>query len=65
MLEQFDKYWVNGNPALYCGKDNTRFQGAMWQAMLMAAKLANSHQIIVDGFITLVKVGLECPKALE
>ena len=50
--EQFDKYWVNGNPTQYCGKDNTRFQGAMWQAMLMAANLPNSHQIIVDGFIT-------------
>lgn len=50
--EQFEKYWVNGNPTQYCGKDNTRFQGAMWQAMLFAAGLPNSHQIIVDGFIT-------------
>lgn len=50
--EQFEKYWVNGNPTQYCGKDNTRFQGAMWQAMLMAADLPNSHQIVVNGFIT-------------
>lgn len=50
--EQFEKYWVNGNPIQYCGKDNTRFQGAMWQAMLMAAGLSNSHQIVVNGFIT-------------
>ena len=48
----FTKFWVNGTPTQYCGKDNTRFQGAMWQAMLMAANLPNSHQIIVDGFIT-------------
>jgi methionyl-tRNA synthetase len=48
----FEKYWVHGNPTQYCGKDNTRFQGAMWQAMLMAAELPNSHQIVVDGFIT-------------
>jgi methionyl-tRNA synthetase len=48
----FEKYWVNGNPTQYCGKDNTRFQGAMWQAMLMAAGLPNSYQIIVNGFIT-------------
>jgi methionyl-tRNA synthetase len=48
----FEKYWVNGTPTQYCGKDNTRFQGAMWQAMLMAADLPNSHQIIVNGFIT-------------
>jgi len=48
----FTKYWINGNPTQYCGKDNTRFQGAMWQAMLMAAGLPNSHQIVVNGFIT-------------
>ena len=47
----FDKYWVNGNPTQYCGKNNTRFQGLMWQAMLMAASLPNTHQIVVDGFI--------------
>ncbi len=50
--EKFEKYWTNGNPTQYCGKDNTRFQGAMWQAMLMAAGLSNSHQIVVNGFIT-------------
>ena len=50
--EQFEKYWINGNPTQYCGKDNTRFQGAMWQAMLIAADLPNSHQIVVNGFIT-------------
>ncbi len=48
----FQKYWVNGTPTQYCGKDNTRFQAAMWQAMLMAADVPNSHQIIVNGFIT-------------
>ncbi len=51
-LENFEKYWVNGNPTQYCGKDNTRFQGVMWQAMLMAANLPNSHQVVVNGFIT-------------
>jgi len=51
-LENFEKYWVNGNPTQYCGKDNTRFQAVTWQAMLMAADLPNSHQIIVNGFIT-------------
>lgn len=50
--EKFKKYWVDGMPTQYCGKDNTRFQGAMWQAMLMAAELPNSHQVIVNGFIT-------------
>jgi methionyl-tRNA synthetase len=48
----FEKFWVNGTPTQYCGKDNNRFQSAMWQAMLMAAELPCSHQIIVNGFIT-------------
>ncbi len=50
--DDFEKYWVRGNPTQYCGKDNTRFQAATWQAMLMAAGLPNSHQIVVNGFIT-------------
>ena len=62
--EQFEKYWLNGNPTQYCGKDNTRFQGAMWQAMLMAAKISNSHQIVVNGFITGEEVS-ECRKHWE
>lgn len=48
----FEKYWIDGTPTQYCGKDNNRFQAAMWQAMLMAAELPNSHQIVVNGFIT-------------
>lgn len=48
----FQKFWVNGNPTQYCGKDNTRFQSAMWQAMLLAANVPNSSQIVVNGFIT-------------
>ncbi|MCX6713984.1 MAG: methionine--tRNA ligase [Candidatus Vogelbacteria bacterium] len=48
----FEKYWVNGTPTQYCGKDNLRFQTAMWQAMLMSAELPNSHQVIINGFIT-------------
>ena len=48
----FTKYWINGNPTQYCGKDNLRFQSAMWQAMLMAAGIPNSHQIVINGFIT-------------
>lgn len=48
----FEKFWANGTPVQYCGKDNTRFQAAMWQAMLMAAGAPNSHKVIVDGFIT-------------
>jgi methionyl-tRNA synthetase len=50
--ENFEKFWVNGTPTQYAGKDNLRQQSAMWQAMLMAAGLPNSYQIIIDGFIT-------------
>ncbi len=48
----FEKYWTLGTPTQYCGKDNNRFQSAMWQAMLMAAELPNSQQIIINGFVT-------------
>jgi methionyl-tRNA synthetase len=47
----FEKYWTLGTPTQYCGKDNNRFQSAMWQAMLMAAELPNSSQIVINGFI--------------
>lgn len=50
--ENFEAFWVNGNPTQYCGKDNLRQQSAMWQAMLMASGLPNSKQIIINGFIT-------------
>jgi len=59
----FEKYWINGNPTQYCGKDNLRFQSAMWQAMLMAAEIPNSHQIIIDGFIT-AEGGVKMSKTL-
>ena len=61
--KQFEKYWENGNPTQYCGKDNTRFQSAMWQAMLMAAGIKNSHQIVVNGHITAGE-GLKMSKTL-
>ncbi len=48
----FEKFWVSGTPTQYCGKDNTRFQAIMWQAMLMAAGLPNTYQIAVNGHIT-------------
>ncbi|MEQ1561186.1 MAG: methionine--tRNA ligase [Nitrospira sp.] len=50
-IETFEKYWVNGAPVQYCGKDNLRQQSAMWQAMLMSAGLPNSKHIIINGFI--------------
>ncbi len=52
MEDDFKKYWVEGETVQYCGKDNNRFQSAMWQAMLIAADLPNTKHIIVNGFIT-------------
>jgi len=59
----FKKYWLAGTPTQYCGKDNTRFQAVMWQAMLMAAGVANTHQIVVNGFIT-ADGGIKMSKSL-
>ncbi len=50
--KDFERYWIQGSPTQYCGKDNTRFQSLMWQAMLIAAEVPNSAQIVVNGFIT-------------
>ncbi|MFA7191958.1 MAG: methionine--tRNA ligase [Candidatus Paceibacterota bacterium] len=61
--EKFQKYWVNGSPTQYCGKDNLRFQSAMWQSMLMAAGVPNSKQIVINGFIT-ADGGLKMSKTL-
>ncbi|HEY4500464.1 MAG TPA: class I tRNA ligase family protein, partial [Candidatus Paceibacterota bacterium] len=48
----FEKFWKNGTPTQYCGKDNTRFQSVMWQAMLIAAGLPPTHTVVVNGFVT-------------
>ncbi len=46
----FAQFW----PALQiAGKDNLRQQSAMWQAMLLAAKLPPSKQILINGFISI------------
>ncbi|KND46740.1 MAG: Methionyl-tRNA synthetase [Parcubacteria bacterium C7867-006] len=51
-MDQFEKFWKNGAPVQYCGKDNLRQQSAMWQAMLMAADLPNTSTVVVNGFLT-------------
>src|ERR1035437_113690 len=49
---EFERFWANGTPTQYCGKDNLRQQTAIWQAMLMAAELPQTYQVVIDGFIT-------------
>ncbi len=60
---KFTQFWQNGTPVQYCGKDNLRQQSAMWQAMLMAADLPNTHTIVIDGFLT-AEGGVKMSKSL-
>jgi methionyl-tRNA synthetase len=48
-IKEFNKWWPVTQIA---GKDNLRQQSAIWQAMLMSAKLLPSKQIFIHGFIT-------------
>ncbi len=45
------KYWKEGTPVQYCGKDNLRQQSAIWQGMLLAAGLPTTSHIVINGFI--------------
>jgi methionyl-tRNA synthetase len=49
--ENFKRFWEEGTPVQYCGKDNLRQQSMMWQAMLLAAELPTTDHIIINGFI--------------
>ncbi len=46
--DDFDGFWPGIQVA---GKDNLRQQSAIWQAMLLSAKLPTSKQVVVGGFI--------------
>jgi methionyl-tRNA synthetase len=51
----FETAWgtaADRNAVQIAGKDNLRQQAAMWQAMLMSAKLPNSKNVIIHGFVT-------------
>jgi methionyl-tRNA synthetase len=47
--EDYARFWPGTQVA---GKDNLRQQSAMWQAMLLSAKLPMSKRIFIHGFIT-------------
>ena len=46
---KFGDFWPGVQVA---GKDNLRQQTAMWQAMLLSARLPNSRQVFIHGFIS-------------
>ncbi len=53
--KKLDEFWgtkTERKAIQIAGKDNLRQQAAIWQAMLMAAGLPPSKQIIIHGFIT-------------
>lgn len=52
---EFEKYWGTKEKPVaiqVAGKDNLRQQSSMWQAMLFAADLPLTRQIMIHGFIT-------------
>ena len=49
--ENFEKFWINGTPTQFAGKDQVRQQAAMWQAILMAAGLPPTKEIVIHGFL--------------
>ena len=59
-MDSFNKWWP---VTQYCGKDNPRQQSVMWQAMLLAAGLPLSKQIVVNGFVT-AEGGVKMSKSL-
>jgi len=54
--KKFEEFWGTKNKPnaiQIAGKDNLRQQTAMWQAMLISAKLPTSKQVLIHGFINL------------
>ncbi len=61
----FEEFWGSQdhpNAVQVAGKDNLRQQTSMWQAMLIAAGLPTSRQIMIHGFIT--SNGMKISKSL-
>ena len=48
----FEKFWVEGETLQLAGKDQVRFQSIIWQAMLLAAELEPTKEVLYHGFIT-------------
>lgn len=63
--DSFNSYWGSADSPRaiqIAGKDNLRQQASMWQAMLLAADLPTSRQIMIHGFIT--SNGMKISKSL-
>ncbi len=51
--EEFGRFWKDGTPVQFAGKDQVRQQAAMFQAMLIAAGLPPTREIVIHGFLNL------------
>ncbi len=51
-MEQFNKFWTEGENIQTAGKDMVKFQSVMWQGMLMSAGLSKTDTVVYHGFIT-------------
>ncbi len=49
---KYQKFWIEGAPLQFAGKDQVRFQSVMWQAMLKSAGLPPTEQVFYHGFVT-------------
>jgi methionyl-tRNA synthetase len=47
----YKEFWLNGEKIQLCGKDNTRQQSMMWQAMLLVAGIPNTDHVVINGFL--------------
>ena len=72
--KKFKEIWGTDkkpNAIQVAGKDNLRQQTAMWQAMLLSAKLPTSKQVFIHGFINLEgqkiskSLGITLPNPIE
>lgn len=48
---KFEKFWNNGETLQLAGKDQTRFQSIIWQAMLKSAGIKETDSVFYHGFI--------------
>lgn len=47
----FEKFWEGGETWQVAGKDQTRFQSVIWQAMLKSAGVPGTDRIVYHGFV--------------
>ncbi len=51
-VNNFQKFWVDGEKVQVAGKDMIKFQSVMWQGMLMSAGLPTTDTVVYHGFVT-------------